>query len=169
MTTNANAFAGNPAVIGSLKPLDRKLCAPGFYRVCPLVEMKLKAAARVGNVSVCTDVCTGRQLTSVCDDSLRGSYTHANAFWTPGQAQYHVSCYILRGRCQLLLTKGVGARELHERAPAVCSLDDLLTALETSGLGAHVDMKFRTPSAAWKTGARWEVDAVAAVASAKRR
>ena len=69
MTTNANAFAGNPAVIGSLKPLDRKLCAPGFCRVCPLVEIKLKAAARVGNVSVRTDVCMGRQLTSVCDDS----------------------------------------------------------------------------------------------------
>ena len=57
--------------------------------------------------------------TSACDDSLRGFYTHANAFWRPGQAQYHVSCHILRGRRQLLLTKGVGARELHERAPVM--------------------------------------------------
>jgi glycerophosphoryl diester phosphodiesterase len=55
--------------------------------------------------------------------------------------------------------------ELHERAPGVCSLDALLAALETSGLGAHVDVKFRTPSEEWKAGARWEVDAVAAVAA----
>jgi glycerophosphoryl diester phosphodiesterase len=53
--------------------------------------------------------------------------------------------------------------ELRERAPGVCTLDDLLTALETSGLGAHVDMKFRTPAAAWEAGARWETEAVAAV------
>jgi hypothetical protein len=30
-------LAGNPAVIGSLEPLDWKLCVPGFCRVCPVV------------------------------------------------------------------------------------------------------------------------------------
>jgi len=53
--------------------------------------------------------------------------------------------------------------QLHDRAPGVCTLDDLLTALETSGLGAHVDMKFRTPVDARKAGARWETDVIAAV------
>ena len=53
--------------------------------------------------------------------------------------------------------------ELRERAPGVCTLDDLLAVLETSGLGAHVDLKFRTPSDEWKSGARWETDVIAAV------
>lgn len=53
--------------------------------------------------------------------------------------------------------------ELRERAPGVCTLDDLLAALETSGLGAHVDLKFRTPAEARNAGARWETDAIAAV------
>ena len=43
--------------------------------------------------------------------------------------------------------------EVRDRAPGVCTLDDLLAALETSGLGAHVDMKFRTPAEAWRSGA----------------
>jgi glycerophosphoryl diester phosphodiesterase len=55
--------------------------------------------------------------------------------------------------------------ELHERAPGVCTLDELLIALETSGLGAHVDLKLRTPAKEQKTGAAWEVDALAAVAA----
>jgi glycerophosphoryl diester phosphodiesterase len=53
--------------------------------------------------------------------------------------------------------------ELRDRAPGVCTLDDLLAALETSGLGAHVDMKFRTPAEAWNSGARWETDAIASI------
>jgi glycerophosphoryl diester phosphodiesterase len=55
--------------------------------------------------------------------------------------------------------------ELRDRAPGVCTLDDLLGALETTGMGAHVDLKFRTPPDAWKAGARWETDAIAAVAA----
>ena len=55
--------------------------------------------------------------------------------------------------------------ELHDRAPGVCSLDELLTALEATGMGAHVDLKLRTPSAERKAGATWELDAVAAVAA----
>src|SRR6188472_1359173 len=54
------------------------------------------------------------------------------------------------------LVEDLGWPELRERAPGVCTLDDLLTVLETSGLGAHVDLKFRTPSDAWQAGARWE-------------
>lgn len=53
--------------------------------------------------------------------------------------------------------------ELRERAPGVCSLDDLLAALETSGLGAHVDLKFRTPAEDRRNGARWEEEVIAAV------
>jgi glycerophosphoryl diester phosphodiesterase len=55
--------------------------------------------------------------------------------------------------------------EVHDRAPGVCTLDALLAALETSGMGAHVDLKFRTPSEEWTTGARWETDAIAVVAA----
>jgi glycerophosphoryl diester phosphodiesterase len=55
--------------------------------------------------------------------------------------------------------------DLRDRAPAVCTLADLLAALETHGMGAHVDIKFRTPSDDWKAGARWETDAIAAVAA----
>jgi glycerophosphoryl diester phosphodiesterase len=62
-----------------------------------------------------------------------------------------------------LVIAEVGWPELRDRAPGVCALDDLLAALETSGLGAHVDLKFRTPVEAWKAGARWETDAIAAV------
>jgi glycerophosphoryl diester phosphodiesterase len=53
--------------------------------------------------------------------------------------------------------------ELRDRAPAVCTLDALLAALETTGMGAHLDLKFRTPEEDWEAGARWEIDAVAAV------
>lgn len=53
--------------------------------------------------------------------------------------------------------------ELSVRAPGVCRLDDLLAALETTGMGAHLDLKFRTSSDDWKAGARWETDAIAAV------
>jgi glycerophosphoryl diester phosphodiesterase len=55
--------------------------------------------------------------------------------------------------------------ELHDRAPGVCRLENLLAALETTGMGAHLDLKFRTPSEEWKAGARWETDAIAAVAA----
>jgi glycerophosphoryl diester phosphodiesterase len=55
--------------------------------------------------------------------------------------------------------------ELRGRAPGVCTLDDLLAVLETSGLGAHVDLKLRTTAAARKEGHLWEVEAVAAVAA----
>jgi glycerophosphoryl diester phosphodiesterase len=55
--------------------------------------------------------------------------------------------------------------DLHGRAPAVCTLDALLAALEAHGLGAHVDIKFRTPTEEWKAGARWETDAIAAVSA----
>lgn len=53
--------------------------------------------------------------------------------------------------------------DLRDRAPGVCSLDQLLAALETSGLGAHVDLKFRTPARERRAGNSWEVDAIAAV------
>jgi len=53
--------------------------------------------------------------------------------------------------------------ELSGRAPGVCTLDDLLAALGTSGLGAHVDLKFRTPARERNAGEAWEVDAIAAV------
>jgi glycerophosphoryl diester phosphodiesterase len=55
--------------------------------------------------------------------------------------------------------------ELRDRAPGVCLLDDVLEALEATGMGAHLDLKFRTPSEEWKAGARWETDAIAAVAA----
>jgi glycerophosphoryl diester phosphodiesterase len=55
--------------------------------------------------------------------------------------------------------------ELRARAAGVCTLDDLLTAVVSSGLGAHVDLKLRTPSKERKAGAAWEVEAVAAVAA----
>jgi glycerophosphoryl diester phosphodiesterase len=45
----------------------------------------------------------------------------------------------------------------------VCTLDVLLDALVMHGLGAHVDLKFRTPHEQWKAGARWETDVIAAV------
>jgi hypothetical protein len=129
VTTNANAFAGNPAVIG-LKPLDRWLCVPGFCRVCPLVEMKLKTCSargqRVGvqrRLSVLTDVCTRRHLTRLL-------HAHAKRLLRPGQAQYRASRHILRGQCQRLLTEDVGARELRKRAPVMdfrkCELDCVL-------------------------------------------
>jgi glycerophosphoryl diester phosphodiesterase len=53
--------------------------------------------------------------------------------------------------------------ELRKRAPAVRALDEVLAVLQTSGLGAHVDLKFLTPEEVRKTGARWEIDAIAAV------
>lgn len=48
--------------------------------------------------------------------------------------------------------------ELQERAPGVIGLDVLLEALRRSGLGAHVDMKFRTPARVRAAGGAWEVD-----------
>ena len=55
--------------------------------------------------------------------------------------------------------------ELRDRAPGTCALDDLLDALAESGLGAHVDIKFRTPAEERRAGQAWEVDAIAAVAA----
>lgn len=55
--------------------------------------------------------------------------------------------------------------ELRERAPAVCTLAALLDVLATCGLGAHVDIKFRTPPRERRAGVAWEVDALAAVAA----
>jgi glycerophosphoryl diester phosphodiesterase len=48
--------------------------------------------------------------------------------------------------------------ELSLRAPDVCRLDRLLDALAASGMGAHVDMKFRTTAQARQAGQQWEVD-----------
>jgi glycerophosphoryl diester phosphodiesterase len=48
--------------------------------------------------------------------------------------------------------------EVREQAPAVCGLDDLLQALAGTGLGAHVDMKFRTPPEVRAAGEAWETD-----------
>jgi glycerophosphoryl diester phosphodiesterase len=48
--------------------------------------------------------------------------------------------------------------ELRSRAPDVCHLDRLLDALVATGMGAHVDMKFRTTASARAAGERWEVD-----------
>jgi glycerophosphoryl diester phosphodiesterase len=42
--------------------------------------------------------------------------------------------------------------------PSVCRLDTLVDALAATGMGAHVDMKFRTPSEARAAGQCWEVD-----------
>jgi glycerophosphoryl diester phosphodiesterase len=50
--------------------------------------------------------------------------------------------------------------DLHTRAPAVCTLDALLEALTTTGLGAHVDIKFRTPASVAAAGESWERDLV---------
>jgi glycerophosphoryl diester phosphodiesterase len=55
--------------------------------------------------------------------------------------------------------------DLCDRAPGVCPLDDLLDALAASGLGAHVDLKLRTPAHLRAAGVSWEVEAVAAVAA----
>jgi glycerophosphoryl diester phosphodiesterase len=57
----------------------------------------------------------------------------------------------------------LGWPELRERAPGVCTLDDMLVVLEANGLGAHVDIKFRTPTQDQRAGHAWEVDAIAAV------
>jgi glycerophosphoryl diester phosphodiesterase len=61
------------------------------------------------------------------------------------------------------LIADLGWPELHDRAPGVCTLDALLDALAKHGLGAHVDLKLRTPSADWRAGARWESDVITAV------
>jgi glycerophosphoryl diester phosphodiesterase len=53
--------------------------------------------------------------------------------------------------------------ELRELAPGVRTLDEVLAALETCGLGAHVDLKLRTPAEVLAGGAGWETDAIAAV------
>ncbi|MGC4110354.1 MAG: glycerophosphodiester phosphodiesterase family protein [Nocardioides sp.] len=48
--------------------------------------------------------------------------------------------------------------EVGEKAPDVVRLDVLLDALVASGMGAHVDMKFRTPARVRAEGGAWEVD-----------
>lgn len=48
--------------------------------------------------------------------------------------------------------------QLCESAPDVCRLDRLLDALAATGMGAHVDLKFRTPAAIREAGGTWEVD-----------
>lgn len=63
------------------------------------------------------------------------------------------------------LIADLGWPDLEERAPGVCTLDALLSTLEARGLGAHVDIKFRTSAADWKAGARYEVDVITAVAA----
>ncbi|HEX3223580.1 MAG TPA: glycerophosphodiester phosphodiesterase [Nocardioides sp.] len=55
--------------------------------------------------------------------------------------------------------------ELAERAPGVCTLEALLEALVATGMGAHVDLKLRTPVELRETGASWETDALAAIAA----
>lgn len=62
-----------------------------------------------------------------------------------------------------LVIKDLTWPDLCARAPGVCTLDDLLTALERTGMGAHVDLKLRTPSAQIRDGASWEVDALEAI------
>ena len=47
---------------------------------------------------------------------------------------------------------------LRASAPDVCRLDRLLDALAATGMGAHVDMKFRTPRGARAAGECWEID-----------
>ncbi len=49
-------------------------------------------------------------------------------------------------------------------APGTVLLADLVAAVEQSGLGAHVDLKFGTPAAARARGESWEVDAATVVA-----
>jgi glycerophosphoryl diester phosphodiesterase len=51
--------------------------------------------------------------------------------------------------------------QVREAAPDVCPLDRLLEALVASGMGAHVDMKFRTPEPLREAGEAWEVDLAA--------
>ncbi|MGI8522612.1 MAG: glycerophosphodiester phosphodiesterase [Nocardioides sp.] len=48
--------------------------------------------------------------------------------------------------------------EVHERAPGVLLLADLLEALSEHGLGAHVDVKFETAGRAREAGESWEGD-----------
>lgn len=48
--------------------------------------------------------------------------------------------------------------QLREQAPDVVFLDTLLEALVASGMGAHVDMKFRTPPTVRAAGGAWELD-----------
>jgi glycerophosphoryl diester phosphodiesterase len=48
--------------------------------------------------------------------------------------------------------------ELCRSAPDVCRLDVLLEALRVTDMGAHVDMKFRTPPEVRAAGDHWEVD-----------
>jgi glycerophosphoryl diester phosphodiesterase len=48
--------------------------------------------------------------------------------------------------------------ELRQKAPDVVRLDALLDALVAGRMGAHVDMKFRTPPRVRAAGGAWEVD-----------
>jgi len=53
--------------------------------------------------------------------------------------------------------------ELHRRGPDVLRLEELVAALATSGLGAHVDVKFETSGRARRDGESWEADLLAAL------
>ena len=53
--------------------------------------------------------------------------------------------------------------ELEARVPTSCSLDRLLGALAATGMGAHVDLKFRTVPRARAAGESWEADLARAV------
>jgi len=53
--------------------------------------------------------------------------------------------------------------ELRRRAAGVRTLDEVLDTLRSSGLGAHVDLKLRTPPEVRESGAHWETDVIAAV------
>jgi glycerophosphoryl diester phosphodiesterase len=48
--------------------------------------------------------------------------------------------------------------QLHDKAPDTIPLDTLLDALVAQRMGAHVDMKFRTPARVREQGGAWEVD-----------
>jgi glycerophosphoryl diester phosphodiesterase len=54
--------------------------------------------------------------------------------------------------------KRIGWEELQRRAPAVLRLSQLLDGLAPTGVGAHVDTKFATPSKERAAGHIWEHD-----------
>jgi len=55
---------------------------------------------------------------------------------------------------------------VHDRAPEVLRLEQLLAALAATGMGAHVDVKFETSGSARKSGESWEADLLAVLAHA---
>jgi len=55
---------------------------------------------------------------------------------------------------------------VHDRAPEVLRLEQLLAALAATGMGAHVDVKFETSGSARKSGESWESDLLAVLADA---